>query len=123
MLETLLNSPESSSLASSDFSFSASFFSVLEQYASLNPFMITGTALALYAGATLRRTFDHLAMPIAVVSLDNLFSLLFDSPYSFEQYGQDVVMECFFLFGAYCLGSLANYPRKLSSRRHRSERS
>ncbi len=85
--------------------------------------MLIGTALALYAGATSRRTFTYLAAPFSVATLDNLLDLFFNAPYSFEQLGQDVMMESLFLLGTYCLGSLANYPRKLFSSRHPSERS
>ncbi len=109
MLETLLVSPEHTTL-------SPSSSSVFQQYLSLDPFLITGTALAFSTGYTHKNLLD-LAIPVAIVSADNLFSKVADSCYTFEQLGGDVKMEALFVLGAYIFGLITNHLIRTSSRR------
>ncbi|GEM_PF-3513189 len=124
MLETLLCPAEPSlSLAHAGFPPSASVSSVFDQYLSLDPFLIAGTALALYIGCT-RKSLVDLAIPVAVASADNLFRKLTDTQYTFEHFGGDVKIETLFVLGAYLLGLFTSCAtRAYAHRRHHSQRS
>jgi len=122
MLETLLLSAEHPpSLGHPGFPSNNSLSSVFQQYLSFDPFLITGTALALYAGCTRRKLID-LAVPFVAVSADNVFRKFTDSGYTFEHLGGEVKMEALFVLGAYLLGSLSGLAKKAySHRRHTSQ--
>lgn len=121
MLEALLSSAEHPpSLGSSGLTSNNSFSSVFQQYLSLDPLLIGGTALAFYVGYARRNLLD-LALPFVVVSIDNVFRKVTDIEYTFEHFGGDVKIEALFVLGAYLLGLLGGCAKKAYfPRRHHS---